>query len=375
MSEIAPPKRTGAARIAPLSNSSRKRESAVRRWFHLILPAALALVLLSTWHAWGQRPTHGIRRADRAGRVVPPPAWPAELVELFFADAREQLGPGGPPQPREGAGPPIVAGGAINPPAAAPPAASGAEPAAGRDGAADDEGASGLAWSSFVSRDVLEDEVKAIAPAIAADVANPTRFKSGGFQTARVGFSTLAAVFGVIAEYDGDVRWRAEAAGLRTLFAQAARNAKVSSDSAYKESKLRSELLSELVRGSSTGDLPAADGSAPWPGVVDRRPLMQRMEVALRDRLGPWTGNASEWSRNQGPIAHEAQMLLVLAEIIRHEEYDYADDEQYRGYVDLLREQARALSEAARQSDQEAAARAISGIRQACDQCHGDYRG
>lgn len=320
------------------------------------LPISLALLVLFACAAGlsNTERTAGAQRPRGAStRLAPPPAWDERILQLFFSDAREHLGPGEPP--------PLVAPVAAVRPTPQPMTVDTTPAEAG------------FAWSQLVERDVLEDEVKSLAPTVQDEVQNASRFKSGGYQVARREFSLLAILFGVIADYDGDVRWQEQAAGMRDAFSRAGYNSKVASDAAFKEASLRADDLAQLVRGG-TPDVAAGEPSDEWPAIADRRPLMSRLEVAQRQRLEPWLSSEQELSQHQADVLHEAQIIALLSQIIEHPGYEFGDDETYREYSAALREGARALGEAARQGNFEQARSALGTVSQSCDQCHNDFR-
>ena len=228
-------------------------------------------------------------------------------------------------------------------------------------------------WSALVSAATLEDEVKRLVSPIDTAVKSPTGFKGGGYKAAREEFSLLAVIFGVIGQYDGEVRWRTSASGLRDLFGRAGFNCKVGTDNSYNEAKLRSQDLQELVRGGTVEVRTASDEFA-WPEVAHRPPLMKRMESSLRDRLGPWTASKGEFGKRGEQIVHEAELLAVLARVIKSEGYEYADDPTYRDYVDKLERQCQEIIQAAKSGALEQAQSAASQMNKTCDACHGDFR-
>ena len=76
-------------------------------------------------------------------------------------------------------------------------------------------------------------------------------------------------MFGVIAEYDGDVRWKQQALGARDAFGKVAANCKVGTDASYNESKLRKADLEDLVGGASPDLKPNPDDFT-WGKLMDR---------------------------------------------------------------------------------------------------------
>jgi hypothetical protein len=102
---------------------------------------------------------------------------------------------------------------------------------------------------------------------------------------------------------------------------------------------------------------------------------MLRMEMALEENISPWLANRKEFRRHKSDVAHESQLLAVLARTICREEYDFADDE---GFVEIARKMGRAtrqLTEASEQGDYESARQAAGRVTQSCSDCHDGYRG
>ena len=282
----------------------------------------------------------------------PPAVWDSATLDVFFIDARAHLGPG---RPRSLIAP-------------EPKLAESIAPAAST------ESAQTAGWSKLISRDTLEDEVKQLLAEINRDVQSPGAFKSGGFQPARLHFTLLAALFNVIAQYDGEVRWKQNAGGWADLFGRAGRNCKAGSDASFKEAKLRAADLAELVRGDDVQPTGAAGSSEQWSERVDRRPLMSRLEISQQERFGSWTANKAEFGKRQADLQHEAELLAVVAEIIQRAGYEFAEDESYQAFAREFQTNAITLRKAAANGDYPQARSAVSQINQSCEKCHADYR-
>lgn len=283
------------------------------------------------------------------------PKFSDEQRSVFFPDARLELGPGEPGR---------------QPVADSKPAPMPTKP---KETATKTDDAT---WSGMVSGEAIEDEIKSYVPAVAEHTRSLNAFKSGGYQEIRDSYSVLAVLFGVIAQYDGQVRWKDEAAGMRAALSRAGFNCKVATDASFKESKLRGEDLATLVRGGFP-ELPEAatlpeDG---WASVSDRPPLMKRMEQSQRGRLNVWTSNAGEFESNFDELLQEANLLRLMTEVIRDPSYEFAEDELYLEYVDAMQTHCDVLIEAIEQDRFEDAQSAVRMINQQCDNCHGDYRG
>jgi hypothetical protein len=286
-----------------------------------------------------------------------PPKWSKTVTDAFFPDAREKLSGERPQFETSGA-----AGG---------DAGSSGTPTPG--GGADTAGAS-FPWSKLISAETLEDEIKATQPKLAESVDVLTKFKGGGYNDARLRLSLLATLFGVIAEYDGDVRWKKQAAGVRDLMARSGNNCKVGTDASFKEAKARKANLDDLIQGGRT-EVPANPEAKPkWDKITGRPPLMQRMEQAQTQVLVPWTADAGEFKKNSDKILHEAQLLAVIAEVIQREGFEYSDDETYLKFAKQMQAAALGVVEATRKKDFDEARKATGQIGKSCSACHAGYR-
>ncbi|HEX3656230.1 MAG TPA: cytochrome c [Pirellulales bacterium] len=284
----------------------------------------------------------------------PPPHFDADVLELFATDARTKLGPGQP-------------GGPIAKATVVPGAAPGEAPT-------EDNGGGSFTWSKLISSDNLEAEIKAQVPLAAEAVKTSTGFKGNGREKAQTSFTVLAALFGVIAQYDGDVRWKKDAPGLEKAFSQAGFNCKTSSDAAYKEAQKRATELGELVRGG-TMELPKGDASLPWNDMLNRPAVMRRMEEARAGgKVAKWLSGKNDFKKNKDGLLREAQLLAMFSEIIKAKGFESGDDESYQKYAAALQKQCLAMLEAIKTDDQDKAQSAFAQVGKACDTCHGDFR-
>jgi hypothetical protein len=285
--------------------------------------------------------------ASAQERAAPPPFTDADR-EPFFPDAREAL-------------------------VGKRPTASAPNNVAGSAESGDAKG-DPFRWSEIIDAEALDTEVKRVAARLAAPLASPAAFKSEGHIACRAEFAWLAALFAVIEDYDGEVRWQRDAGALRAAFAHAAANARVASDQSYAEAARHRDELADVIRGARLG----GDASPPlekWSAVADRKLLMQRMQRALQDGVNPRLANDREFSSASADVRQEAQVLSLLAELIRREEYKFWDDETFRDYAQQLGDAAEELSQAAADGNYESARTAVGRASQSCTACHDGYRG
>ncbi|MCI0335852.1 MAG: cytochrome c [Planctomycetes bacterium] len=282
-----------------------------------------------------------------------PPKWSADVLDAFFEDAREKL---------VGSRPDYSATTDVVVADSAPPAAS--------DGGATPTGA---AWSNVIDAETIETEIKRLGQELAKAVTTPSEFKGGKYEDCRRLFSELAVLFAVAAEYDGDVRWKDSAPGLRDRFARAGRNCKVGTDQTFKESIQRKQDLSDLIAGSRP-NVPQAERAADWGQVADRPPLMQRLNIAHEERLTKWLANQRQFEANRDDVRHEAQLVAAIADVVGREGFDYWDEDEYAKHVRELRQAAADVSAAVELDNYEQAQKAINRATKACADCHELYR-
>ena len=288
-----------------------------------------------------------------------PPKWSDDVRGVFFKDAREKLVGQRPDFLMRRA----TAGRSANP-----------------DGSATGEAPAGGAttgdrfdWSRLIWAETIEDEIKAQKNLVSANVTTPTKFKGGDYRRCRTSFSVLAAMFGLAAEFDEEIRWKKEASGLRDQFSRAGGNCKVGTDQSYAEAKQRRDDLEELVRGGRF-DTPKPREDWKWHEVADRPPLMKRLEVAQKERLLPWSANQGEFKRNLDGVWHEAQIVAAIAEIIQREEYEYWDDDSYLDYAKQVGKAAQEITKAVERNDYQSVRKAVGEMTKSCSECHEDYR-
>jgi hypothetical protein len=241
-----------------------------------------------------------------------------------------------------------------------------------------DAAASALAaafqWSTLVSADTLIDEIKDTKAAIEAACGKAGDFKGGGFETARTGFGTLAVAFGVIAAYDGDVRWKKDAATARDLFAHAGSTCAVGSDQAYAEAKARLADLAAMLDGNAPAGRPDRAADFRWSQTAGRPALMVRLEQT-RDAMRPAIASPADFGRKRDALRHAVEIVAVIGEVIQQPDFADHDDDTYRGHSRAMRDAAIEARAACERDDYEAARAAVGRIEKACADCHGEYRG
>jgi hypothetical protein len=295
----------------------------------------------------------GADRPQQVRRAAPPPTrWDKSTAGTFFDDAFSVL---------EGRRPAFETTAAQ---AGTPP---------DRPGEPSDSGA-GFRWSTLVSEETLTDEVKDMKAVVAAASAKASDFKGGGYDEAREAFSTIALAFGVIAAYDQDVRWKRDAAAARDLFARVGFNCKVGTDQSLAETKARLEDLASLLDGGSPLGQPERDDDFRWSQAAARPALMARLGAA-EESVGAGMASAGDFARQLERIVHDAEIMAAIGEVIQQPDFEYHDDDAYRGHASAMRDAALRIRDACRRKDYEAARTAAGDLTKSCAACHGEYRG
>lgn len=231
----------------------------------------------------------------------------------------------------------------------------------------------GFKWSALVSAETLVDEIKNVKSNVDKAVVSPTEFKGGGYKSGRIGFGSIALSFAVIAEYDGDARWKKDAENARDLFARAGFNCKTATDQSFNEAKARAADLESLLDGNAITTKGEHEGDFIWSQTAGRPALMTRLDAAEKI-MSAAIASKSDFSKAIEILLHEVEMAAVIGEVIQRTDYEYNDDDTYRGYASAMRDAAVKARESAKKNDYEGANTNIGELKKSCDSCHGDYR-
>lgn len=246
-------------------------------------------------------------------------------------------------------------------------------PSGGTPARADAPASESYAWSKIISSGTIENEVKAIKMATDKNITTPPDFAGRGYKEVRRDFSVLALLFAIVNEYDGDVRFKRDAAVARDIFARTASNAKAGNNNVYMESKKRKDELMDLINGAALTDKAETEEND-WTRIADRSPLMQRLEAAQEKKLAKWTANADSFSDEIEGVMHEAEMIAAIAETLTREGMEDGDDETYAGFANLMKRSALDVVAAVRSNNAADARKATGEIAKACSDCHDNYR-
>ena len=235
-------------------------------------------------------------------------------------------------------------------------------------------GLAGSGWATIISGGTLEDMIKSMKLQVDQEVTTPSDFAGKGYKLARRDFSMLAMTFGIIGEYDGDVRWKANAPAARDEFARTAANSKVGTTGVFNEAKKRKEELQDLVGGSNPFEGKSADAKAAWKDVCNRTPLMQHLENVWEPRLKPACSDKGQFTANQEKVLQDAEIFAAIATVLAKEGMEDADAKEYTDICNKLKNAALEIVDAVKSKNFDKASKAATEIGKSCVECHENYR-
>lgn len=274
-----------------------------------------------------------------------PPQWTEEVEGVFFKDARKEL-KGEPPTQADTDGPEKL----------------------GATGKPSEQ----AVWRDLISPSALESAVKASVNRIGQVLHKPTRSAAIRENVFGRELTLLGTVFEVISTYPAQVRWQSTAHRMSQMCLRAAESsAEIAQGSNAGPLQDTYSALEEALGGQTT----VIDDPAAEPLVAEFVPLMQAMKFISEEGISPAIDKRTQFRRNALSVGEKAQLLAMLSQVIRGEEYGYADDESYQRHADKLRDAAKQLNEAATAEEFEKAVQAAAAIQKSCADCHADFRG
>ncbi len=324
------------------------------------LPVSLlAGILILTTSASGQEK-----------RAKPPKFDASSFPGVFYEDLSAVVAGGRPRIDQLHAATGAAATGIAGPAAslAAGPAGNGS-PAVAGDSASDSK----AKWRSLAEPLQLEDEVKKMKLHYDSVVTTPGRFKSGDFKLARVDLAILATLMAVIHEYEGDVRFKKDAAIARDALASAAVAVAGGADNIFDVAMQRRNDLQDVVSGSGLNRAAPATPTD-WSVISTRSPLMLYLQQQMDETLLSGTADDASVAEAIEEIKRSGAMVAVIAEVLNQEGMEGADDEDYRKLADAMKSAALELRGALERNDAAGARLAVGEVSKSCIACHDGYR-
>jgi cytochrome c556 len=147
----------------------------------------------------------------------------------------------------------------------------------------------------------------------------------------------------------------------------------VGTDGSFAEAKARAADLETLLDGGSPDKKADREEDFVWSQVAARPALMSRLDVAEQATAGI-VASKGDFEKNVEAFLREVEIVAAIGEVIQQPNFEYHDDDTYKGYAGLMRDAALEARDAARKSDYDGVRKAVGNLKKSCDTCHGDYR-
>lgn len=227
-------------------------------------------------------------------------------------------------------------------------------------------------WDKLISATSIEDEIKRVKLHYDSVVTQPGPFKSGGYEDARLDLMIMSSLFAIISEYNGDVRWKKDAAVARDLLGRTAFNCNAGTNQVFNEARARKDDLQDLMSGTGLRGS-KAESSNDWTAIADRSPLMEYADI-LKESLREATNSADKVKAEPNDVRRNAELLAVLGRILTQEGMDEADDDDYVAMSLAMTQASLDVTRGLELDDYDAIGKSVGAVTQSCDACHEQYR-
>ncbi|MBI1314853.1 hypothetical protein GC176_26455 [bacterium] len=253
------------------------------------------------------------------------------------------------------------------------PAAAATEPAA--DNAAKPE-AEDVSWSKLIPAEMLNEEVRFLRNEIQSRLTNMGAYKKSVLELPVFG-SALAYFAEIASRHDGDISWKANAKYIRALGSKIAvvtSGSDAQTKNSYEEVNNAYLTINEILNNNTPAELPEVEDEAPdFSEVADMFYLMKRMERG-QQWMQTNTGSESGFNDKAATLAREVAVMVALTQAYYAPGYGYADDEEFLGYLNKLRDAGLGMRKAVEEKDFAKYDELRSAAGQQCTQCHSVFK-
>ena len=233
--------------------------------------------------------------------------------------------------------------------------------------------AGGSGWKQIISNEVLMSEVKRIRNEIGVKLKSVAEFNNSFAEIEILG-GTLAAMAIIAYNHEEPPNWKDKALAIRDLAGAVAEGANGGRGREnFEKCQEPFEKIIVILDGSSPPDLKMPDNKEDWYATADTKQLMKRMEAA-QAWLRLNVQNDKDFKAKVSGITTENSVMAALAQVIKHHDYAYADEEAYQNFVKDLLSANQSITKSLSEGNFELYQSATSGIEKACAACHLKYR-
>jgi len=227
-------------------------------------------------------------------------------------------------------------------------------------------------WKTVIPKEVLESEVKRIRNKLNQSLTTVSSYNLSYLQLP-ADIAMLGALANIAIDHPDPVNWQANAKHIRAMAAEMVEEPLMRGAKSQKKLRNLFEPIVDILSGSPPSNLPEAEDGVDFGTTVDFGMLMKRVERSA-DWLKSNNGTEAAFKSNKDEILQEAIVLATIAKVIAHDDYGYADDEDYLGHSIPMLESGLKMATAVNEESFDNFDAGLSRALQSCTECHTNYR-
>lgn len=233
-----------------------------------------------------------------------------------------------------------------------------------------------VSWPDLITAEAINDEVRFLRNEMQSRLTNMGSYKKAVLELPVFG-SAIAFVAEIAARHDGDISWKENAKYIRVLGAKIAEvtsSSTAQSRNSFDEVNNAYLTINEILNNNTPAELPEADDdSGDFSEFADMFYLMKRMERG-QQWMQTNAGSESGFNDKAPTLARELAVMVILTQAYYSEGYGYADDEEFVGYLNKLRDAGTGMLKALEEKDFAKYDELRSAASQQCTQCHSVFK-
>ena len=251
-------------------------------------------------------------------------------------------------------------------------ATSTEQPSAGPTEAGTTAASDSSDWSTIISADALQAEVKNIRNNLNQKLKTVGRYNASLFEIPAQ-TATLATLAGIASSHSGEISWKERARYIRTI-AATMHAEKMQTGPKFQRPLLEKfEQIDEMLSGSLPGGLDEPAAEFEFSDLAEMPLVMKRMEIAF-NKMKTEAGSEDKFLENGDMIQHESAILGAMMKAVLSEGYGYSDDADFLGFAKRIQDSARRIGDSVVAGNFETYDAGLSAITKACAQCHTTYK-
>ncbi len=236
--------------------------------------------------------------------------------------------------------------------------------------------AAAVSWSTLISAESINDEVRFLRNEMQSRLTNMGAYKRSTLEIPVFG-SSIAFFAEIAARHDGEISWKENAKYIRVLgtrISEVSSSAQGQTRNSYDEVNNAFLTINEILNNNTPAELPEVEDEAPdFADFADMTYLMKRVERG-QQWMQTNTGSESGFNDKAATAIRETAVLAAMSEAFKAEGYGYNEDEEFTGYLDILRDAGTGMKKAVEEKDFSKYDELRSQAGQQCTQCHSVYK-